>query len=319
MGLIFQWKGNGLAPGAFTTSSAGTGDTAPSQVSLNSATATIITTGGRTPGIQMQETTTNSSGWIDWNVTPTTTAALRFYYTPSGVITPNHTIFSIRDQAETRIADFNLNDTGTIRVFDLNNANQLIAPSGTIVVNNTYRFEIIIDTVASVLTMAIYSGDNTTPLVSVNNIAGNFSAASVGCIRLGKTTTTQQAETQLWDDIVLTSDQVFVGPAVIAATVSAGPDRDQIEPFSEVSINGTALTGSIATWAWSQLSGPAVTLFGSGSSRTFTAPAVSSSSVLQFQVVGDGLATDTVSITVNPHLDWLKKASGLSAIHSNLS
>lgn len=318
MALVFQWKGDGLLSGTLTTSTAGTGDTAPSQINLSGSTASVAVTSSRSPGLQLQEAAVGSFAWVDWNVTPSTTAALRLYYTPTSVLASNHTIFSIRDEAETRIADINITATGLVQLYDVSNTLIAVAPDATIAVNSTYRFELTIDTITGVFDIAIYSGHSTTAIVLKTSVTGNFVANSVGCVRIGKNTTTQQAETQLWDDIVFTTDQVFIGSADTVPTVSLGPDLVQIEPFKNVPLSATVTAGTIGAWVWTQIAGPAVTLAGTGASRTFVAPALLNGIVLQFRVTGDGTATDTISVTINPHLEWLKTSGSLAALHNGL-
>lgn len=107
------------------------------------------------------------------------------------------------------------------------------------------------------------------------------------------------------------------GPAQQTTTVSvvsnsapaanAGTDRTVISG-SQVTLSGAASSdadGTIASYAWSQTAGPAVTLNTSGSDASFTAPTVAVSTVLTFQlIVTDNLGTpsapDTVSVTVQP-------------------
>ncbi len=314
MAVMFRWQGDGLTPGTLTTTSAGPGDTAPSLITANTATATIISTSSRSPAIQLQESGAGASCLVDWTPATSDTAALRLYFTPKSALATTHAIFSVRSDSKERIADIILTSAGAVRVYDVDNAFQSIGGSGTIVVDTTYRFELVVDTQVGTLSIAVYNGHSTTPLVSQTNVTGNFIASEVGCVRLGKNTTSPTAETQVWDDIVLTSDNTFVGPAVIVSTISAGPDQIQIEPFSTVSLTGSILTGSISTWSWNQTSGQAVSLNGNGASRTFVAPASTSAQTLTFEATGDGTATDTVTVEVNPHLEWIKTAGGLSAL-----
>lgn len=317
MAVIFRWQGNGLDAGPLTTSSAGTGDTAPSLVNVNDATATIVTTSARSPAIRLHEEATGSQCWVDWTLATSTTATLRLYFTATDALATTHAIFSLRTDTKIRVADVILTSTGSVRVYDVDNAFQTIGGAGTIEVGTQYRFEMTVDTQTGILSMAVFNGHSTTPIASQNNVVGNFIEDNIGCLRLGKNATTPQAETQLWDDIVLTSDTTFVGPAIIIATVSAGADQESIEPFSTVSLAASELTGTITSWSWTQTSGTAVTLTGSGATRTFIAPASTATQTLGFQVTGDGTATDAVSITINPHLEWMKTSTGLSPLRSS--
>mgnify|MGYP007116815607 CR=1 FL=1 len=318
MAHILSWEGDGLSNGVLTTASAGIGDTAPTQINLKAATATIVSAGGRAPAIQLQETSVGSSAWVGWSFDPSTTVALRLYFTPTTTLATTHAIFSLRDSSQTRIADVIITSAGAVRVYDVDNAYQAIGGNGTITVGTTYRFEMTLDTITGTLNIAIYNGHSSNAVASQEAVAGNFIIESAGYFRLGKNTTTQQAETQLWDDIVLTTDQIFIGPAVIVTTISAGSDQVQIEPFSTVTLTGSVLTGSVTAWNWLQLSGPSVALTGTGNTRTFLAPANTEVQNLAFQVIGDGSATDTVNIEVNPHLEWIKTNDKLVALRTGI-
>lgn len=86
---------------------------------------------------------------------------------------------------------------------------------------------------------------------------------------------------------------------------NAGPDQN-VPENTMVTLDGSASTdsdGTIATYAWTQTTGPAVTLSeNSAVSPTFTAPEVSADTLLAFDLtVTDDLgdfATDSVNITV---------------------
>ena len=87
---------------------------------------------------------------------------------------------------------------------------------------------------------------------------------------------------------------------------NAGPDQT-VNPFAVVALDATATTDpedDTLTYAWTRISGPAVTLNNLNSAQpTFSAPPLSAGATYVFQVsVADGFNTDTdtVTITVNP-------------------
>jgi hypothetical protein len=92
-----------------------------------------------------------------------------------------------------------------------------------------------------------------------------------------------------------------------APVANAGTDRSVITGTS-ATLSGAAsrdVDGTIASYAWTQIGTPAVTLTSSGSDTTFTAPNVAVSTVLTFQlIVTDNLgaqsAADAVNVTVQP-------------------
>lgn len=94
----------------------------------------------------------------------------------------------------------------------------------------------------------------------------------------------------------------------IAPTANAGPDQTGVEPWSTVTLDGSGSSdpdGSIASYAWSQTAGPAVTLSGTGATRTFAAPGTLAGATLTFSLTvtdnaGATSTADTVTVTVLP-------------------
>jgi len=101
----------------------------------------------------------------------------------------------------------------------------------------------------------------------------------------------------------------FMATANVAPVANAGPDRTVKggNLIRLTGLNSSDVDGSIATYRWTQLQGPAVSFSDSASSTPqFTAPVVSAPTVLQFRlVVTDNAGAtddDTVSITAKPQL-----------------
>lgn len=95
-------------------------------------------------------------------------------------------------------------------------------------------------------------------------------------------------------------------PSNVPPTANAGPDQT-VNEGDGVTLDGTASSDSddtVASYAWTQTVGPAVTLAGANTAKpTFAAPQVSSDTVLTFQLIvadddGSHSAPDTVNITV---------------------
>ncbi|AXT33094.1 PKD domain-containing protein [Pseudoalteromonas tunicata] len=102
------------------------------------------------------------------------------------------------------------------------------------------------------------------------------------------------------------SIQITVEPPNQIPTINAGTDQT-IHSALMVTLSGTAsdTDGSIASYAWSQTAGPAVTLSTPNAAVTnFTAPTVSSDTILTFTLTvtdDDGAtASDSVQVTVQP-------------------
>jgi hypothetical protein len=91
-----------------------------------------------------------------------------------------------------------------------------------------------------------------------------------------------------------------------APTANAGPDQS-VNPGATVALNGSAsadFDGSISSYAWQQISGPAVTLSNAAVAQpTFSAPSSVTASVLVFGLTvtdneGTSSTQDTVTINV---------------------
>ncbi len=102
------------------------------------------------------------------------------------------------------------------------------------------------------------------------------------------------------DTVSITVSNVAQNRAPVA---NAGPDQT-VDEGATVTLegSGTDPDGNTVTYAWSQVSGPSVTLTGGTTANpTFTAPNVAADSALTFQLtVSDGTLshTDTVTVTV---------------------
>ena len=91
----------------------------------------------------------------------------------------------------------------------------------------------------------------------------------------------------------------------VPPTANAGSDQTVTSGnLVSMSGSGTDTDGTIASYAWTQTAGPAVTLSGASSATaTFTAPTVTTATTLTFQLTvtdnGGASATDSVNVTVN--------------------
>ena len=92
-------------------------------------------------------------------------------------------------------------------------------------------------------------------------------------------------------------------------TVSAG-EGQEARAFDQVTLAGVASDG---TTNWVQQQGPPVGLASSLPSVSFTALALATGATLVFEFSATneaGTATDTVTVTVAPHIDWKLTADG---------
>lgn len=100
---------------------------------------------------------------------------------------------------------------------------------------------------------------------------------------------------------------VAFGAAAVVA--GAGSDQTIASGTNDVELDGSGSTGSISTYAWTQLSGPAVTITNpSSETATFDAPTGPATLTFRLTVTGpNNSSTDDTTITVNaPTLDSLK-------------
>ncbi|MFE4469567.1 hypothetical protein ACFRFH_12200 [Leifsonia sp. NPDC056824] len=86
----------------------------------------------------------------------------------------------------------------------------------------------------------------------------------------------------------------------VNAPVNAGGIVNHIEPWSTVTLQGTGGNSPPTTQTWVQTSGPAVTLSGSGDSRTYTAPSVIGGVTLIFVYTVDGQSAETSHVIDGP-------------------
>lgn len=101
----------------------------------------------------------------------------------------------------------------------------------------------------------------------------------------------------------------------LTAAVSAGSDQGSIEPWSTVTLAATVIDpqGTVVSTSWTQLTGPVVTLSGTGNNRTFSAPATLDGTTLTFRFTATNAdsttSTDDVAVEILPATEF-KRVSG---------
>lgn len=147
--------------------------------------------------------------------------------------------------------------------------------------------------------------DASYPLTSGLNVGPSaFTALRIGHLSQGATGYYDLLDLQL-DDTTLTA----LGPvSAPAPQISLGADR-AAEPGTTLTLTATHTGGTAPTsWTWEQVSGPAVTLTGTGSSRSFVAPATFNGATVVIgctPAAGTNVgAQDTVAVTVAPRQMW---------------
>ncbi len=100
-------------------------------------------------------------------------------------------------------------------------------------------------------------------------------------------------QSNYWVDLIFNNSG---GAAVVA---NAGPDQTITLPTSSITLNGNSSTGSITSYAWSQVSGPSNATIASPSTVTTSVSGLIQG-VYSFRLsVNNGASTDQVSVTVN--------------------
>lgn len=150
-------------------------------------------------------------------------------------------------------------------------------------------------------TTATYTYDAT----NKNNGTINFPHVRFGKVGSGGTVLSRMEYGHLYDDRVTNTGLGPLG-AGSPPTADAGPDQLDVEPWTVVTLDGSASFDDVGvtSYTWTQTAGTAVTLSGSGATRTFTVPGSLSGETFVFQLeVADadgGTDTDSVTVTSLP-------------------
>ena len=106
-------------------------------------------------------------------------------------------------------------------------------------------------------------------------------------------------------DTIMVTVNAAIPPANIPPVANAGTDINITLPVSTATLNGSASTdpdGTISTYAWSQISGPAqFTIASAGTATTAVSNLVAGVSSFRLQVTDNGgaVSADTIMVTVN--------------------
>jgi hypothetical protein len=97
-----------------------------------------------------------------------------------------------------------------------------------------------------------------------------------------------------------------------AAVVTVNPlNGSTVEPGTVVATTAVLASGGTPSWAWRQVSGPLVSLDGTGATRSFRAPSSvqGSTVVLGVTATVDGVSSveRTLTVTVLPELTWTRQ------------
>lgn len=269
-GIIRRWSGDGLASGPLTTASAGTGDNAPS--SLLGTGQTISNTGVRAPRIRLNKVDTTSASGVVWTFTPQSEGSFRFYWTPPAAAPASDIQIARVKTGASTVLTLNLMVSGNFRVLGTGGVILASTGNGGIEFNagTLYRFEgtLLHNGASGQVAVKVFIGESTTPIHDLTATADLSSSHE--SFQIGTDAAAGPANDAYYDDIVVGSHAVFIGPFQEGVSgnppvVSAGADVTEAEPGEEVTLTGTAVPSpgrSIAGLTWAQKDGPPVVLVG---------------------------------------------------------
>ena len=165
MADVFRWSGAGLASGNLTTSSAGSGDTAPTAIS--GTTPTIVA--GSPTAINFLGSPTSTQSTAYWDIATQTQAGYRFYWTaPSAA--PASSTFPIIFQVNSGTTMLAYIDITSTKRFNLRGTAGVLqqSPTDTWVPGNRYRIEVTVTHSTGAIAVRIFADEATSHLVELN-------------------------------------------------------------------------------------------------------------------------------------------------------
>lgn len=190
----------------------------------------------------------------------------------------------------------------------------LVASTSPVATNTWIRLDLLVTPGATTtngqIQAAYYAGDSPTATWSYDSgTAVNARVGLVDSYRAGKLDSTGDFATFYIDDMAVDTGRASFIPVGAATneppTAAAGLDVTNIEPYTTQTLTGSDndSDGTVATRTWRQISGPAVSLAGTGATRTYKAPGTITGATLVFGYtvtdnIGDASVEATVSHTI---------------------
>jgi hypothetical protein len=294
----------------FDTVNLGAGTISVSGTSPLIGTRSAVITGG------------TATTYVGWNVPAgTTRLAIGCAFNFAAFPTTTYTLMEIRS-ASAQIASLAMSNTG---FFVMQSAGVTITGSST---SGTYTYPVGVTKRAEIYAtlesgvgaadgtvgLRIYAADGTTVEKEITLTGKSTGTAAFASSRYATPKATGAGYTVQKLDEALMSDPVspaWMGLYVAAPTANAGPDQLEREPFATITLDGSASTTPSGTlsYAWTQTSGPAVTLNNATTvSPNFVAAPSPTTQTYVFSLVvtanAVASAADTVTVTVAPHTWW---------------
>lgn len=211
---------------------------------------------------------------------------------------------------------FNTNGSVVLR-----NGTVAVATSTTTVVANTlWRIDAKFDYTLGQCEANIYVGSAVYTTLPSETISGTFNTGTMDRATFGITAAATNVSYRMGRAYL--SDSAYPAPlsAGSAPTVSLAIDPASPEAFETVTLTASATDdGTISSYNFSQTGGVSVTLSGSGSIRTFTAPALlptNGQETLLFSVTatdndGNTSSPANVSVVIPVHPEWWVDSGGV--------
>lgn len=293
-----------FASAGTTITTANSGGSSNDAFDSISGTPVVIAGGMHSTG--MDATANAAASMARWDISAITAFSTRYYVKVTEAPSTLMQLHVLRN-GSTTITGNNLTTASKITL--VKNGGGTIYTSTTTLSATTWYRVAIWGTVATATTgqihFRLYDGDSTTPLESYDSTTTDLGTAGITNVLLGKPGSSGSVGLYV-DDWALgnTATELSTATSNSVPIASAGASQ-VVDPGATVTLNGSGsydLDGSIAAYTWQQSSGAAVTLSGSGASRTFTAPSTEGS-VLDFTLTvtdnGGAISTpDTVRVTV---------------------
>lgn len=278
-------------------------------VSLGGATINYSTAAAMdgSMGARLVTTAASQAVYMQKELDPSDRYVLRFKFkTPDSPRVSGTAIGGLRTAAATA-AFVGINSAGRLQIYNTSGSGVTGGTVASILAPNTdYRIELATNGVTGAGELAYYLGNSTTlvdPMISVTG--QSFGGAQVTRARLGRLVGTAFIGTFDYDSFKAVNLATgLVGPyssdtVTLAASKSVG-----VELKESITLTATSSSGSAT---FTQLAGPAVTLTGTGLTRTFVAPISYTAPVLTFRAT-NGSATDEVTIQVLRATDGIRLA-----------
>lgn len=240
--------------------------------------------------------------------TASSEGTMRGYFRLNTLPSNAQTLYNIQNTAFASMANINITSGNLLTVTD--SAGTILFTSSQAVTAATwYRVELQVIAGATATTGTVnfqyYVGDSTTAEETSSTNTANTTTVNAYRAQLGKINSGSTLDANFDSFAYAHSTSVPIGPYSAAnalPTCSAGNDMVDVEPWTLQTLVGADNDpdGTIAVRAWRQISGSTVTLSGTGSTRTYTAPGTLAGTTLVFgyQVTDDqgGLSVeDTVT------------------------